>query len=195
VIDVLKQELSEVRTKSRLVDDWIFRSLSIAYIPFLALVIYPYANKEYRVAFLAVPFLSLLGALLHSIFINHYMFCHHYGKYLQRRLNESLGGDYIQDSQFGDIFYLSKSSIASLTSVLAFIVILMINIALIPVINIVIATIRAQHPTMPRLVSFGLEYYWPLNIALFVCILSVLAYGALSSLRRLKSLPVTNQEK
>lgn len=182
--DVLKQELSEVRTKARLVDDWIFRLLSIAYIPFLVLLLFPYANAQYRVAFLAMPFLSILGILLHSVFANHYLFCTHYGRYLERRLNGLVKSNEILDSKFGEIFYGAKTSILFLSSFLVFAFIVAINVALFPVINRILGTLIAQNPDAPFLVSFSMRGFWPLHFTLLAFVVGVLSFGHLNSLRK-----------
>jgi len=186
--EVLKQELSEVRTKSRMVDDWIFRSLSIAYIPFLVLLLFPYANAQYRLAFLAMPFLSILGILLHSVFANHYLFCTHYGRYLERRLNELVKRNEIRDSKFGEIFYGAKTSILYLASSLVFAFMMAINVALFPVINKILVTIIVQNPDAPLLVSLCMRHFWPLHFALFAGVVVVLGFGHLNSLRKVKRL-------
>jgi len=171
-----------------MVDDWIFRSLSIAYIPFLVLLLFPYANAQYRVAFLAMPFISILGIVLHSVFANHYLFCTHYGRYLERRLNELVKGDEILDSKFGEIFYGAKTSILFLSSSLVFALMVTINIALFPVINRILSTIIAQNPDAPLLVSLGMRRFWVLHIALFACVIGILGFGHLNSLRKVKRL-------
>ena len=186
--ELLKQELSEVRTKSRMVDDWIFRSLSIAYIPFLILLLFPYANAQYRVAFLAMPFISILGIVLHSVFANHYLFCIHYSRYLERRLNELVEGNEILDSKFGEIFYGAKTSILFLLSSLVFVLMVAINIALFPVINRILSTIIAQNPDTPFFVSFGMRRFWPLHFALLACVFGLVIFGHLNSLRKVKRL-------
>ena len=186
--EVLKQELTEVRTKSRMVDDWIFKSLSIAYIPFLVLLLFPYANAQYRVAFLAMPFLSILGILLHSVFANHYLFCTHYGRYLERRLNELINCNEIRDSKFSEIFYGAKTSILYLSSSLVFAFMMAINVALFPVISKILVTIIAQHPDAPLFVLFGMRHCWLLHIALFACVVVLLGFGHFNSLRKVKRL-------
>jgi hypothetical protein len=188
VFEVLKQELSEVRTKARLVDDWIFRSLSIAYIPFLVLLLFPYANAQYRIAFLAMPFLSILGLLLHSVFANHYLFCTHYGRYLERRLNGLINSSEILDSKFGEIFYGAKTSILFLSSALVLTFMVVINVALFPVINRILDNSIAQNPEAPLLVSFGMRRFWSLHFVLLGFVGGILGFGHLNSLRKAKLL-------
>jgi hypothetical protein len=186
--EVLLNELSDVRAKSRSVDEWIFKSLSIAYIPFLGLLIVPYLNPQYRIAFLAAPFLSGVGLLVHSIFLNHYIFCGTYTRHLERRLNEILETEEIIESKYVDIFYHSKTSIPFLATSLAFAIVLLVNVILVPVINSIASGILYQQPDIPALVAFGFRHFWLLHIAFLGSIVATLGFGHLVSLRKLKRL-------
>ncbi|MEO8034578.1 MAG: hypothetical protein ABI837_09100, partial [Acidobacteriota bacterium] len=104
-IDTLSKELLRVHGKSVATDDWFFRFLSIAVVPFLAFIAYALGKPEYRIFIASLPILSLIGTAVVLVLSSHYVFTNAYRDYLEKRLNTLLGETELQDAAFGRAVY------------------------------------------------------------------------------------------
>lgn len=71
VIDTLYKEFQRINSKSAATDDWFFRFLSIAVVPFLAFLAYCLATPGHRIFVATLPFLSLIGLAVVAVLTTH----------------------------------------------------------------------------------------------------------------------------
>ena len=193
-VDALLMELEQVREKSRMIDEWFFKLLSIIVIPFFVLLAFAYANSPYRMAFLAVPFIGIIGIFVNSIFINHYMYCERYGAYLQKRINQLLKKKEIRRQCFADVFYNTKSSFSILAYVLVMLMFVALMIFLVPIVNLQRSIVLTQQTNLPPMLLFSLRNYWLIAGVLFVVVVLLTAIGHLTTSHRAMSLTTHGEE-
>lgn len=170
-IDTLSKELLRVYARSVGTDDWFFRFLSIAVVPFLGFLAYALANAQYRIFIAALPILSLIGSAVVLVLSSHYIFTGAYGNYLERRINVLLRGHELRDEIFGTAVYKGLSSPILLAHVVGFGALIAINIVSVPIINDTIQRFCAIHPKLPYDRSAVLQVYWitvVVSVALFL---------------------------
>ncbi|MEA2570768.1 MAG: hypothetical protein QOI24_2769 [Acidobacteriota bacterium] len=205
-IDILQKELAQTRAKSVSADDWFFRFLSIAVVPFFAFVAYVLANVEYRIYLAALPLLSIIGVAVVLVLATHYIYATTYCEYLERRLNRFLGSVEVRESEFNKAAYRRLSSPVGLSYAVGFGALFLMNVVAKGLIDLQIGRFLATHPNLPTTAVGALKQYWLIigtAAAAFVCLgllCLCLTYRACSALKRsvdtlatmpLESLPVT----
>jgi hypothetical protein len=66
-VDTLYKEFLRIQAKSVATDDWFFRFLSIAVIPFFGFLGYCAVTPGYRILVAALPVLSIVGLMVVSV--------------------------------------------------------------------------------------------------------------------------------
>ncbi len=109
-VETLYKEFQRIQAKSSATDDWFFRFLSIAVVPFLVFLAAS-LNPQYRIFIAALPVLSMIGALVVVVLTSHYLYVGSYGEYLQRQINERLGSEVIRDTRYARAAYAGLSPV------------------------------------------------------------------------------------
>ena len=188
VVDVLYKEFARVRGKSVATDDWFFRFLSIAVVPFLASVAYALANPAYRIFLAALPFLSIIGVTVVLVLATHYIYATSYAEYLENRINKILGGWEVRELVFDERAYRKFSSPITLSYVLGIFILVVVNFTAIPIITLQFVRFRSTHPNLPRACHVLLDLYWPLvtvATTVFVVLGSIYLFYTRAACRRL----------
>ena len=171
-IDLLYKEFQRIQAKSLATDDWFFRFLSIAVVPFFAFVAYGLANAEYQIFLAALPLLSVIGATVVLMLSTHYFYIAAYGSYLQSRINALLGSAELRDNSFSAVAYRGWSPVA-VSHTVGFLALIGLNLAALPIISVAIQRFTNTHPRLPRASRYMLANYWPMVITFLVVFLGV----------------------
>ncbi len=139
VIDTLYKEFLRISAKSVATDDWFFRFLSIAVVPFLVFLAYCLANPGYRLFVAMLPYLSLIGVAVVAVLSTHYQYVGAYGNYLTRRINGLFGAGKVRDVEFGRACYKDWRSPVMVCYIIGLGALLFLNVLAVPVINAEIA--------------------------------------------------------
>jgi hypothetical protein len=134
-IDILYKEFQRVSSKSQATDDWFFRFLSIAVVPFLAFLAYCLVTPNYRIFVMMLPFLSLVGVAVVAVLTTHYQYAEAYGEYLTTRINHKLDAKEIRDIEFSRACYKGWHSPVTVSYVIGLGLLVLLNIFAVPVIN------------------------------------------------------------
>lgn len=169
VIDTLYKEFQRINAKSVATDDWFFRFLSIAVVPFLAFLAYCLATPGYRIFVATLPFLSLIGLAVVAVLTTHYKYVGAYGEYLTRRINKELGAEEIREAEFNRACYQVWYSPVVISYAMGVAMLLLLNILAVPIIN----SARRAFVTEKHVQQLGwtvilLEYYWLITIACII---------------------------
>lgn len=170
-LDVLYKEFSRVQAKSVATDDWFFRFLSIAIVPFLAFLAYASANPAYRVFIAALPFLSIIGVAVVLLLSAHYIYATSYAEYLERRMNTLLRGYEVRESAFNIAAYRKWFSPVGFGYILGLTGVAALNALAVPIIKIQLKVFIATHPHLPDETRTILNLYWPVVISTAVIFL------------------------
>jgi hypothetical protein len=166
VIDTLYKEFQRINSKSVATDDWFFRFLSIAVVPFLAFLAYCLANPGYRIFVATLPFLSLIGVAVVAVLSTHYLYVGAYGEYLTRRINKELGAEEIREAEFNQACYQGWHSPVTASYVMGLGVLVLLNILAVPIINSAKrAFVTARHVQQLGWAILIVKHYWLITIA------------------------------
>lgn len=161
IVAVLYREFARVQAKSVATDDWFFRFLSIAVVPFLVFVAYALGSPEYRIFIAALPFLSMIGVAVVMVLATHYIYATTYAGYLERRINVYLAGVELRDSRMNKRAYRTWSSPVTLSYLVGFLALIAFNLAAAPAIDRAFVDFLATHPHLPASYETALLFYWP----------------------------------
>jgi len=181
--EILYKEFQRISAKSAATDDWFFRFLSIAVVPFLAFLAYCLANPTYRIFVATLPFLSLIGLSVVVVLTTHYQYANSYGEYLTNRINAILGVEHlgkIRDAEFGRACYMGWHSPVTVSYVLGIGGLVFINVVAVPIINSTKDALKAKHSQQLGWADIVIDHYWPITVC---CIIVTIAALLISYLR------------
>lgn len=180
VIDTLYKEFQRINAKSVATDDWFFRFLSIAVVPFLAFLSYCLANPGYRIFVATLPFLSLIGLAVVAVLTTHYLYVGAYGEYLTRRINENLGTKGIREAEFNRACYQVWYSPVVVSYAIGLGMLLIVNVLAVPIINSATRVfVTERHVQQLGWTTLLLKYYWPITTACAVLTVTTLVASCL----------------
>jgi hypothetical protein len=190
LVELLYKELEQVRETAGKTSEWVFKTISIGAIPFFILIGYGVANPKYKIAFCAIPFLSIIGILLECILFTHYSFSSSYGKYLMWRINNLIGNKELYGHDYGRIFFGGNDSISIVqwTLFISIVILLSINYFAYPIIEIVLYEYYSTYCGIYKHADFLYGYYWWLVVTFFVMIILPCLYFFSSSNKKAEKL-------
>jgi hypothetical protein len=190
-IDTLYKEFQRVQGKSVATDDWFFRFLSIAVIPFIGFLGYCAVTPAYRILVAGLPVLSIVGLLVVAVLSSHYLFAGVYGSYLQREINRLLGIEVMHDSVFGAAAY-NRFTPVTVSYAIGLALLVFVNVLAVPFITREISIFHARHRLALGVSGRLLDYYWPF-VSVFLVVTLLAALGSFSAThRRLRDLAKTH---
>jgi len=190
VVETLYKEFQRIQTKSAATDDWFFRFLSIAVVPFLGFLGYSAITPAYRILVAALPVLSLVGLLVVCVLSSHYAYATIYGSYLQREINRLLRAPVMRDTLFGDAAY-NKFTPVTVNYSIGITLLIAVNLLAAPFITRVVHDYYTSHLQSLGSAGWVLRYYWLLNTALLGMILVPAFASLVATQRRLRGLLAT----
>jgi len=173
MVDTLYKEFQRVSSKSVATDDWFFRFLSIAVVPFLVFLAYCLVTPGYRIFVATLPFLSLLGLAVVAVLTTHYQYAGAYGEHLINRINQELGAREIRHVEFDRACYKGWHSPVTISYILGFGVLIFLNVLAVPVINsareafLALSSARDQQLSWLHII---INHYWLVTINCVVII-------------------------
>jgi hypothetical protein len=188
LVDLLSNELVRVKAKGVATDDWFYRLLSVGIVPFLAFLGYCAVNQPYRILIAALPSLSITGALIVGILSNHYQYARYYGDYLERRINDLLGGEVLLDSRFVATFYRGWFSLVSLGYAVSLALLLLLNVAAYPVIDATVQVFYTGHHKILGWSAWLLKYFWQLTLLYGCMVIGIYVVSYIRSERHARQL-------
>jgi hypothetical protein len=191
-VEILYKEYQRVQAKSIATDDWFFRFLSIAVIPFFAFLGYCAITPGYRILVAGLPVLSIIGLIVVAVLSSHYVYVNIYGDYLQREINRLLGIEVMKDTLFGNAAYEHFTPVR-VGYVIGLGLLVIVNVLAGPFIAREVVRFRATHRAALGSAEWMLEQYWPF-VSVFLLITSVAAVSSfIATFRRLDRLRTTHQ--
>jgi hypothetical protein len=165
-VDTLYKEFQRIQVKSVATDDWFFRFLSIAVVPFVAFLGYAAITPQYRILVAALPALSLVGLLVVCVLSSHYAYATVYGDYLQREINRLLGSEVLHDTTFGRAAYNARFTPVNVSYGIGIALLVAVNVLAAPFITQVVAVFYERRRETLGWAGVVLQHYWMLNIVL-----------------------------
>jgi hypothetical protein len=186
-VDILYKEFQRIQAKSVSTDDWFFRYLSIAVVPFLGFLGYAAISPQYRILVAALPVLSVIGLLVVLVLSSHYVYVSSYGNYLQREINRLLRSETMRDTCFSTAAY-EKFTPVRVSFAVGFVLLFFVNVTAAPFITRVVHDFSLTHGQSLGPARVVLQYYWTLSF-LFIAITAIPAVASLlATQRRLRAL-------
>jgi len=170
LVELLYKELELARSKGLMADEWFFKLISIAIIPFFVIITYPIIKPEFRIMLCGIPVLSILGILLIFTLANHYSYSTFYGRYLQLRINDILKKDEFFNPKFKKIFYEDWSSNVRFSFFISILLLIVTNLSLYPIIDKTLDDFYVKHHLFFNShIYYNLlyHYYWKIIIIFF----------------------------
>jgi hypothetical protein len=189
-VETLYKEFQRVQAKSVATDDWFFRFLSIAVIPFLGFLGYSAITPQYRILVAALPMLSLVGILVVFVLSSHYAYANIYGDYLQREINRLLGSDVMRDNIFGAAAY-NKFTPVMVSYGIGFSLLFAVNILAAPFITKVVDVFYKTNSDSLGKAGIVLQHYWPITLTLLAVTAIIASTALFATQRRLRLLAVS----
>lgn len=188
--DILYKEFQRIQAKSIATDDWFFRFLSIAVIPFFGFLGYCAVTPGYRILVAALPVLSIVGLLVVAVLSSHYLYATVYGKYLQREINKLVRINIMRDALFGAAAY-DRFTPVRVSYGIGLALLIMVNLLAGPFIDRELRRFHASHRQSLGPVASLIDQYW-LFVAGFLSVTLVAAIGSfVATHRRLRTLVET----
>jgi hypothetical protein len=194
VVETLYKEFQRIQVKSVATDDWFFRFLSIAVIPFLGFLGYAAITPPFRILVAALPVLSLVGLLVVCVLSSHYVYAGTYGTYLQLEINRRLRSAVMRDTIFGAAAYDQFTPVRVSYSIGVGLLVV-VNLLAAPFITHVVHDFYATHRQALGPADFVLQNYWTLTLALLAVTLVPALASLLATHRRLRALLRTETAK
>jgi len=185
--DVLYKEFQRIQSKSATTDEWFFRFLSIAIVPFLAFLAYVLANPSYHVFLTALPLLSLIGCVVVSQLMLAYTHVGAYTRYLEVRLNDLFQNDEMCNERFARAFYAGWWSPVRTSVTLGFFLVAVCNLAAIPVITETTHKLAKDYLRYSSILAFAFCHYWFGIICLLIVFLVWIALSWYKVPRKLRA--------
>lgn len=177
IVDVLLKEFQRLQAKSVATDDWFFRFLSIAVIPFFAFLGYCAVTPAYRILVAALPVLSIVGLMVVSVLTSHYLFVGVYASFLERQINIHLG-EVMHDSKFGTAAY-TRFTPVTVSYGLGLAMLVVINVIAVPFINREVTRFAEVHPNSLPGQQTATYYWWSVGAFLaFTLIAAIWSFFA-----------------
>lgn len=173
IVDVLFKEFQRIQAKSVATDDWFFRFLSIAVIPFFAFLGYCAVTPAYRILVSALPVLSIVGLMVVSVLTSHYLFVGVYAEFLERQINLYVGEDVMHDSRFGTAAY-TRFTPVTVSYGLGIAMLVVINVIAVPFINREVIRFAKVHPNLLPDKQTATYYWWSVGAFLTITLITAI---------------------
>jgi hypothetical protein len=193
-VETLYKEFQRAQAKSAAADDWFFRFLSIAVIPFIGFLGFCAANPGYRIFVATLPILSVIGILVVAVLSSHYLYAGMYSTYLQSKINQLLEVDALPAISFDAAAYRRFTPV-TVSYVIGLALLTLINILAAPFITREIVRFRATHPHVAGVAAQVLNHYWLLMGALILIVSAAAAWSFVATSTRLHLLLTTYSAK
>jgi hypothetical protein len=193
LVETVYKEFQRVQAKSAATDDWFFRFLSIAVVPFLVFLAYSLVTPSFRIFVAALPLLSLIGLLVVGVLTSHYLYANAYGAHLQRRLNLLLGPDTMTDLHYGPAAYGGFTPV-TVSFLFGLLLLLLLNVCTIPLIDREIHLFHGRNAMHLNGAEILLEWYWQITATATGVVVAAAASAFWATYRRLQKLDTKEAE-
>lgn len=180
VVTILYGEYERVQGKAAATDSAFMSYLSIGVTPFLAFTAYAVTERKFQVFLAALPILSVLGMMVVAVLSTHYVYTGAYLEYLERRINRYIGIDELRDLDFTEKAYKVKTSPVIISYAIALAVLLGMNVAAAPAIDLFLRRFVATHH-LPCLYRDILAGYWYIVVPFVLAAGGLLVYSFVST--------------